>query len=127
MSVAFRQLKTYLRGTLFALVAVAIGLVLVKNRGHEVTFWFFWLTDESEPVNVVYLMLCTAAGTLAAWWLLSLARGWWRDLCEIKRLQGIEQTAQVLDRRAAELDVREHRVDEKLKDAIATDKEVGDE
>ena len=127
MSVAFRQLKTYLRGTLFALVAIAIGLVLVKNRGHEVAFWFFWLTDETEPINVIYLMLCTAAGTLAAWWLLSLARGWWRDLREIKRLQGIEQTAQVLDRRATELDVRERRVDEKLRDAIATDKEVGDE
>ncbi len=66
MSLAFRQLKVYLRIALIVLIGIGVALVLFKNRAHTVGFWFFWLREENQPVNVVWLMLCTAVGTLLA-------------------------------------------------------------
>ncbi len=120
MSVAAGQLKVYLRGVIIVAVVVAIGLVLFENRNHKVSFWFFWLTDDTKPIHVIYLMLCTAAGTLASWWTLRMGLRLWRDAREMKRLRSIKNRAKVLNHRAVELDERERRVDRKLRDAIAT-------
>ena len=127
MSVAFKQLRVYLRGAVVLIVVVGIGLVLVNNRHHEVTVWFFGLTDVTKPVNVVYLMLCTAAGTLIGGWTLSLVRGLRRDIREVRRQRAVDQMTKALDERAVALEDRERRVDEKLKQAIGEDSETGDE
>jgi len=127
VSVAFRQLRVYVRGIIILTVAVAIALVLFKNRDHTVSVWFFGLTDDAEQINVVSLMLCTAAGTLVSWWALSLAWALWRDMREVKRLRTIDGARKVLDQRAAELKERERRVDGKLQEAIAKEQEDGDE
>ncbi len=117
MSVAFKQLGVYVRGVFILVVAVAISLVLFKNRGNEVSFWFFGLTGDTE-INVVWLILCTAAGTLVTWWALSLGRGLWRDMRDVKQVQAIDKAANKLDKRTTELEARERRIDEKLRQAI---------
>ncbi len=122
MSVAFRQLGVYVRGAIVLVVAAAIGLVLFKNRGNEVSFWFFGLTGDTE-INVVWLILCTAAGTLVTWWALSLGRGIWRDMREVKQVRAIDKAASKLDIRTAELEERERRIDEKLRRAIDENEE----
>lgn len=127
VSVAFRQLRVYVRLAVIVLVALAIGLVLFKNRAHRVEFWFFGLTDTARPINVIFLMVCTAAGTLATWWTLRLARGIWRDLREVERARDIDQANRVLHKRATELEERERRIDAKLQDAIGEKREGGDE
>lgn len=127
MSLAFRQLRAYARAVIVVVVVVAIGLVLVKNRSNEVPIWFLWLTDDTKPVNVVWLMLCAAAGTLVSWWAFRLGWGVWREMRELRRLRAVSETTRDLEQRAAVLDQRERRVDEKLKHAIGQEQETGDE
>ncbi len=127
MSLAFRQLRVYVRLALILVVVLTVGLVLVKNRGNEVPVWFLWFTDDAKPVNVVWLMLSTAAGTLVSWWAFSLGWGVWRDMREMRRLRTINEATKNLEQRASTLDQRERRIDQKLKNAIGQEQEVGDE
>ena len=126
MTVAFKQLRVYVRGVAILVAGLAIVLVLVKNSGHTVQFWFFGLTDDTKPVNVVWLLLCTAIAALAARWVFSLAWGLFRDVREIKRQRAINQVTGTLQKRGAELDAQERRIDEKLRRAIADEEEVGE-
>ena len=126
MSVAFKQLRVYVRGAVILVAALAIVLVLVKNSGHTVQFWLFGLTDDTKPVNVVWLLLCTAVATLAARWVFSLGWGLLRDVREVKRRRAVEQVTGKLQQRTTELDDQERRIDEKLRRAIADEEEVGE-
>ena len=126
MSVAFRQLGVYVRGAIVLVVAAAIGLVLFKNRGNEVSFWFFGVTEDGTQINVVWLMLCTAVGALLSWWVFSFGWGLWRDLREVKRQQAMDRVTKELAQREAELDERDRRIDQKLKRAITQEDEPGD-
>ena len=126
MTLALKRLKVYVRSTLIVVVAVAIALVLFKNRDNEVSFWFFGLADESRPLNVIWLMLCTAVGTLVSWWVFSFAWGLLRDMREVKRQQAMDQVTKELAKRQAEMDERDRRIDEKLKRAITQEEEPGD-
>ena len=123
MTLAIKQVKVYLRTIAVALVVGAVGLVLFKNRTNYVEVWFFGLTDGSKKVNVVWLMLSTALGTLTVWRVVWFARGLWRDLREVARLKAIEEADQQHKQRAAELEERERRIEEKLKRAAASDGE----
>ena len=125
MSLAIKRLTVYLRTIAVALVVGAVGLVLFENRANSVEVWFFGLTDESKKVNVVWLMLSTALGTLTAWRIVWFARGLWRDMSEVARLKAIEETDRQHKQRAAELEERERRIEEKLKYAAASDGELG--
>jgi len=125
MTLAIKQVKVYLRTIVVVLVVGAVGLVLFKNRANYVEVWFFGLTDESKKVNVVWLMLSTALGSLTAWRVVWFARGLWRDMREVARLKAIEETEKQHKQRAAELEERERRIEEKLKRAAASDGESG--
>ena len=125
MSLAFKRFKVYLRTLLSALVVVVVGLVLFKNRNHEVAVWFFWLTDPDETVNVVWVMLCTALATLVSWWVVSRGVTLLREVREVRRLQLAKASDERQKARAAELDERERRLDEKLERAI-TDEDPAD-
>ena len=125
MSLAFKRFKVYLRTLLSALVVVVVGLVLVMNRNHEVAVWFFWLTDPDETVNVVWVMLCTALATLVSWWVVSRGVTLLREVREVRRLQRAKASDERQKARAAELDERERRLDEKLERAI-TDEHPAD-
>ena len=125
MSLAIKRLKVYLRTSIVVVVVGAIGLVLFKNRANYVEVWFFGLTDESKKVNVVWLMLSTALGSLTAWRVVWFARGLWRDFREVARQKAVEEATKLQESRAAELEERERRIEEKLKRAAASDGELG--
>ena len=126
MSVAFKQLRVYVRSVFVLVVVVAVSLVLFKNRNHEVSFWFLWLTDDTQKINVVWLILCTAGGTLVTWWALSRGWGLWREMRQVKRLRAVDEATTKLDKRAVDLDERERRIDEKLRGPIADDEQADD-
>ena len=120
MSLAFRQFKVYLRIALIVLIGIGVALVLFNNRAYSVRFWFFGLREHTEPINVVWLMLCTALGTLLTWWVLSIAWGLIRDWRELKRLKANAELVKAQTKHEAELTVREKRLQEKL-DALSPD------
>lgn len=117
MSLAFTRVRVYLRMAVVAGLVCAIGLVLFKNRSNAVTFWFFGLTDVTKPVNVVWLIVWTASSTLLVARVFWFARGIWREFRELKELEVAKATAEAQTQRAAELNERERRVEEKLKSA----------
>lgn len=125
MTLAIKQVKVYLRTFIVVMVVGAIGLVLFENRSNEVAFWFFGLTHEDKPTNVVWLMLGTSTGAIATWRIFSFARGLWRDMREVARLKVIEEADRQHKQRAAELEERERRIEEKLNRAAASDGESG--
>jgi type VI protein secretion system component VasK len=118
MAHAIKRIKVYSRLTLLGIVAVLVAIILIKNRNNEVAFWFFGLTDEQEQVNVVWLMVCTAAATLLVWWVLSLGWRLWRDIRELRRLEESKRVKEALNQRERELQERERRIDEKVQEAI---------
>ena len=117
MSLAFTRVRVYLRVAVVVSVVCAIGLVLFKNRANAVTFWFFGITDVTKPVNVVWLIVWTASSTLLVTRVFWFARGIWREFRELKELEVARATAEAQTQRAAELDERERKVEEKLKSA----------
>jgi len=125
MTLAIQRVEVYVRLIAVALVVGAVGLVLFKNRSNYVEVWFFGLTDETKKVNVVWLLLSTALGTLTAWRVVWFARGLWRDMREVARLKAIEEADQKHKHRAVELEERERRIEEKLKRAAGSDGESG--
>lgn len=115
MSLAFKRFKLYLRVLAISIVLVAVLAVLFMNRSHSVQVWFFGLTSE-QPVNVVWLMLSTALGTITAWRVFAFSHGLWRDLREWQRDVALATVEQQQRQRTAELEERER----KLKEAITT-------
>lgn len=116
VSLALKRFQVYLRTGVVVLLVGAIGIVLLKNRNHEARFWFFGLSDENAPVNVVWLLVSTAGTTLLIARIVWFMRGLMRDMRELRH-SGLVCEQQ---RRAAELDERERRLDEKLKAAGST-------
>ena len=114
VSLAFKQVKVYLRSGLVLLVVVTAGIVLWKNRGYHTPVWFFGLTDEKKSISVVWLIVCTATATRTAQWVLSFCWGLWRDMREVKRARATEQERKSQEKRSAELDERERRLEEML-------------
>ncbi|MFQ5414214.1 MAG: hypothetical protein ACE5E6_07120, partial [Phycisphaerae bacterium] len=115
--------KVYIRAALLAVVAAAVAMVLVNNRNHTARIWFFWLTDETAEINVVWLLLVTAGTALVCWWALSLGVGLVREMREVRRLDAARAKEAELERREAELREREQRVDSKVKRAISASRE----
>lgn len=113
MSLAFKRFKLYLRVSAISIVLVAVLAVLFMNRSNSVQVWFFGITSE-QPVNVVWLMLSTALGTVSVWRVFAFSRGLWRDLREWKRDVALVAVEEQQRQRTAELEERER----KLKEAI---------
>ncbi len=118
MRVALKQIKSYSRLILVLVAAVAILIVLFKNRSNTVTFWFFGFTDTDKPVNVVWLLISTAAATRIALWVINFGLGMFRDFKELKRLKAVESEQDKQKKREADLNKREQRLDDKLKQAL---------
>lgn len=121
MSLAFKQFRVYFRSAIVLLVAAAVALILIKNRGNEAHVWFFGLTDADRPINVVWLIVCTAGGALVTWWTLWVAWRLMRDLREVKRLRASRDAELRLREREAAVEKREREA------AVETrEREVGD-
>jgi len=120
LSLAFKELRVYFRVLIAVIVVGAVLVLLFMNRGpaHAVPVWFFGLTQSQKPVNVITIILCSAAGTLVSWWLLSLCWGLWRELRELKHERLLHDTAKDLRQRSKAMDERERRIDEKIEQVI---------
>lgn len=118
MRLAIKTFTVYLRVVVVLLVVGAIGLILFNNRSHTVSVWLFGLTDPSKPVHVVWVILATCVCTLVAWWIVSLGRGLVRDLREVRREREVAATQKFTEQRVAELDERQRRVEQQLKQAV---------
>ncbi len=119
MSLAFKQVKVYTKLSLFLIVAVAVGAVLIKNRDHTVQVWFFGLIDPQQRINVIWLMLCTAASAVIFWWVFGTGLGLVRDVRELRRQEEARQSVRAQEELAAKLREQERRIDEKINKAIA--------
>jgi len=114
MSLAFRRIKVYIRTALVVIVLAAVAVVLIKNRGNRVPVWFFGLIDEKQEINVVWLILCTAAGSIVSWWVIRAGVGLLRDMRELQRDSEFRRREQEQKELADKLREQERRIDEKI-------------
>ena len=121
MSLAFKRIKVYTKLTLVVIVALAIGAVFLKNRDHEVRFWFFGLVDDQARINVVWLIVCTAVGAIFSWWVLLAALGPIKDMREVRRESEFQKREKAQQEMAQKLREQERRIDEKVSKAIGKD------
>ncbi len=125
MSLAYKQFKVYLRIIVVAVVVALVGYILFKNRNYTVQFWFFGVTDETKPFNVIWLLWWTAGGTLIVARIVWFTRGLVRDYRAIQK-QKTEQLAAVQQsQREKQLQERERRVAEMMLDKPASADNVG--
>jgi len=113
MTLSWKQVKVHVRTTLVVVVVVAIATVLFKNRNNTVSFWFFGLTDQDKQINVVHLIVSTAAATRLAWWVFSLGWGIWSDMKELRVEQAKERERLATQSREARLSDMERRIDDR--------------
>jgi hypothetical protein len=112
---ALQRIKVYLKLTLTVAVVVIVLLVIAFNRDHRTNVWFF---GTFEKVNVVSLMLVTAAVSILAWWGVIRLAGLWREVRELRRQERVNAELAEQKRLVQELADREKRIDEKVKQAI---------
>ncbi len=110
MRLMLKRLRTYVRLVLVVSVAIAVVLIILYNRNHRVTFWFF---GTYENVNVLWLLLSTAAGAIVMYWVASTVFSLWKDLRELGRESARRALEEDRQRREAELAEQERRIDAK--------------
>ena len=118
MTLVLKQIKLYAKLTLLVALALIVVLVVFKNRDHRVTVWFF---ATYESINVLWLMLCTAAGAIASWWILATTLTVWRDMRDVYRANAAARQKEETESRAQALADAEKRIDEKLRRSGAED------
>ncbi len=96
------------------------GAVLAFNWRNTADVWFF---HKFESVNVLWLLLITAAGSIVSFWIVSKVFGALRELRAL-RLER-QKKRQLGEQRelAKKLEERERRIDEKLRRSIADESE----
>lgn len=110
MNRILKKIKTYARLCLVVVVALAVVLIIFKNYNRKVDFWFF---QDFKNVSVLWLIGCTAAGSIVSYWVALTVWSLWKDLREMQR-QNKEAVAKKEQRkRAEELAEQERRIDEK--------------
>ncbi len=120
MSLAYKQVKVYVRITVVVLIVLVFAIVLFMNRHHTVNFWFFGLTDADKKINVVWLVLSTAAAAKTLWWAVSFTLSLRRDLKELKRERERQEIEMKQAAKARELDERERRLAQQLQGNTTT-------
>jgi type VI protein secretion system component VasK len=110
MKLMLKRLRTYVKLVLVVAVAVAVVLIILYNRNHRVTFWFF---GTYENVNVLWLLLCTAAGAIITYWVALTVFSLWKELREMGRESARRASEEEQRRREAELAEQERRIDAK--------------
>ncbi len=112
MSLVLRRFKVYAKLVLLVALAVVIGLVIFFNRSHTVDVWFF---ASYQDINVVWLLICTAAGSILAWWIVTRSVNLWRDARELSREAERKKSEQQQREMATKVAETEKRLDETLK------------
>ncbi len=115
MGLVVKQIKVYFRVLLLVAMVLVVASVVYMNRSNTVDVWFF---KSYESINVVWLFVCTALGSIASWWVVLATRGVWRDMVELKRSAAAEKADRERREHLAELAEVEKRIDRKIKGAI---------
>lgn len=121
MSLAYKQVKVYVRITVVVLIVLVFAIVLFMNRHHTVKFWFFGLTDGEKEINVVWLVLSTAAASKTIWWAFSFTLSLRRDLKELKRQREQQEIEMKQAAKARDLEARERQLAQKMQVPATTD------
>ena len=115
MGVALRRIKVYAKLAAIVAVLFVVFLVVLLNRNKTASVWFF---GTFEDINVLWLILVTACGSVIGFWIVSKV---WRTYRELRQLQRDEQ-AQASQARQREMlervDRKEREMDRKLREAI---------
>jgi len=123
VSLAFRQIKVYIKSALVLIVVLAVGVILFKNRTNTARFWFFGLVDAGRDISVLWLVLCTAAGSIVSWSVFWMALGLIKDTRELARQRELGQREESQRQLAARLAEQEQRIDRKIGQVIRSDAE----
>ena len=115
MNLALKKLKAYSKLGLVVAVALVIAVVVIKNRNHEVTFWFF---HTYPSVNVLWLLVCTAAASVFSYWVFRTVFSLWRDMRALGREAQMREIETRQKERELELAEQERRIDDKRSDLI---------
>lgn len=122
MGLALRRIKVYGKLALVGAILVVILLVVLLNRNNVADVWFF---HTFEKINVLYLMLVTAAASVVVFWGTMRIRGVIREAREVCEERIAAERLAAQKRMADELTDRERRIDEKLRRSIAGEEETG--
>ncbi len=114
MSLAFKKAKVYTKSVLFVAVAVAVAAILIMNRGNTVSVWFFWLVEKDTQVNVVWLLLWTAVGSIISWQVVLATWSLIKETRELKQQEELKEREASQKSRAKSLDDQERRIDQKI-------------
>ena len=120
MSLAFKKLRVYARLSLMGAVALLVILVLIRNRNHQVTVWFFY---EFQEINVVWLLVVTALASILGAWIIRGFFGVMGEVSRIKREQELARTTRQHEELARNLSEQEKRIDAKIKASLTGDDE----
>ncbi len=118
MSLVLNKIRAYAKLTALVALAFVASLVFYKNRSYTVDVWFF---RSFTAVNVLWLMFCTALGSIISWWIVMTSFSVWHDLREVHRAVELEQAAQRQNDLAKRLEEAEKRIDQKVKDSNGKD------
>ena len=115
MNQMLRKIKTYSKLGLIVAVALVIVLIIFKNYGRRVDVWFF---GDFRDVSILWLLLCTAAGSIVSYWVFRTVFSLWKEMRELG-LESARRAAEEQQRRLAEeLAEQERRIDEKRSELI---------
>jgi len=121
MGLAVRRIKIYAKLAAIVAVLLVVVLVVLLNRNKTASVWFFGTFDE---VNVLWLLVVTACGSIVGFWIVSKVWRTWRELRQLQRDEQA-QTSQAQQREMLErVERKEREIDRKLREAI--EKEEGD-
>lgn len=115
MSLALKRIKVYLKLSAILAVVAVILLIVLMNQENKANIWFF---QRYEQVNVLWLILITAASSIASWWLMLKIFSTLRELREVRAAERNRRAMSEQQRMAQELAEREKRIDEKLRRSI---------
>ncbi len=119
MALALRRIKVYCKLALIGAVLLVVLLTVLFNRNKTVDVWFF---GEYTGINVLYLILMTAAGSIGVFWIVTRIRGILTEVREVRAERRAAARLEEQKRMAEELANREKRIDEKLRKSITEEK-----
>ncbi len=122
MALAIKRIKAYLKLGAILLVLVLVLIVILENRLNTARVWFFWI-DDKEPINVLWLILVTAAVSIVGWWSVRKIFKVLREVREVQRQAEAERQLNEQRRLAQELAEREKRIDAKVRRSLSEEGE----
>ena len=116
MGLTVRQIRVYGRATLMVLLAVAVLLIVLKNRGRTADVWLLWVFE--GKVSTLWLLVITAATAIIVFWVLTKVVQTVREVRKVRREARLESAVTRQKEMAKRLEEQEKRIDQKVHDSI---------